>query len=351
MARRSSTTTTCCSCRTSTAPGINISTRLPTAFPPGSICSGTPASNIRTRSRSVRSRSISAPTRSRPITTITLRRARRSEISRRRFACDVNCWRSPIFIAAAMRPLSRRRIARHWPRLPIRWRRRATRRSRRLRRRMPMLPAANSSPPSQQSVRLNMPNLDGGHYFLTVLAPIRVDLIADEIPGRSRSHRQQLAQKLALLATGRQTAASPPDAWPSPFAANTLNHMARFVIIGGPPYNGRLSGDTLLGVLRDINPLIPQPVDRLSVPYLLFAADIDAPGDADDALRAYTDTLWATMKDDLEVIFGHCAGFDGVDTAEKFYGYTSARSRPRCHSTTTGPTGFRSGTRRCRSRR
>ncbi len=124
-----------------------------------------------------------------------------------------------------------------------------------------------------------MPNLDGGHYFLTVLAPIRVDLIVDKIPGRSRSHRHQLAQKLALLATGRQTAASPPDAWPSPFAANTLNHLARFVIIGGPPYNGRLSGDTLLGVLRDINPLTPQPVDRLSVPYLLFAADIDAPGD------------------------------------------------------------------------
>ena len=177
-----------------------------------------------------------------------------------------------------------------------------------------------------------MPNLDGGHYFLTVLAPIRVDLIADKIAGRSRSHRHQLAQKLALLATGRQTAASPPDAWPSPFAANTLNHLARFVIIGGPPYNGRLSGDTLLGVLRDINPLTPQPVDRLSVPYLLFAADIDAPGDADDALRAYTDTLWATMKDDLEVIFGHCAGFDGVDTAEKFHRYIR-----KCQVETTMP--------------
>ena len=124
-----------------------------------------------------------------------------------------------------------------------------------------------------------MPNHDGGHYFLTVLAPIRIDLMVDEIPGRSRSHLHRLAQKLALLATGRQTAASPPDAWTSKFAKNTLNHLARFVIIDGPPYNGRLSGDTLFGALRDINPLTPQPVDRLSVPYLLFAADIDAPGD------------------------------------------------------------------------
>jgi len=177
-----------------------------------------------------------------------------------------------------------------------------------------------------------MPNLDGGHYFLTVLAPIRVDLIADEIPGRSRSHRHQLAQKLALLATGRQTAASPPDAWPSPFAANTLNHMARFVIIGGPAYNGRLSGDTLLGVLRDINPLIPQPVDRLSIPYLLFSADIDAPGDGEAALRAYTDSLWATMNKDLVEIFSHCAGFDGVESAEKFYGYIR-----KCQVDTTMP--------------
>lgn len=177
-----------------------------------------------------------------------------------------------------------------------------------------------------------MPNHDGGHYFLTVLAPIRVDLMVDKRPGRSRSHLHRLAQKLALLATGRQTAASPPDAWTSQFAKNTLNHLARFVIIGGPPYNGRLSGETLLGVLRNINPMTPQPVDRLGVPYLLFAADIDAPGDADAALRAYTDALWTTMKDDLEVIFGHCAGFDGVDTAEKFHGYIR-----KCQVETTMP--------------
>jgi hypothetical protein len=156
--------------------------------------------------------------------------------------------------------------------------------------------------------------------------------MVDKIPGRSRSHLHQLAQKLALLATGRQTAASPPDAWTSKFAKNTLNHLERFVIIGGPPYNGRLSGDTLLGVLRNINPITPQPVDRLSAPFLLFAADIDAPGDADAALRTYTDTLWATMKDDLEVIFGHCAGFDGVDTAEKFHCYIR-----KCQVETTMP--------------
>ena len=38
------------------------------------------------------------------------------------------------------------------------------------------------------------------------------------------------------------------------------------------------------------------------------------------------------MKDDLEVIFGHCAGFDGVDTAEKFHGYIR-----KCQVETTMP--------------
>ena len=37
-----------------------------------------------------------------------------------------------------------------------------------------------------------MPNLDGGHYFLTVLAPIRTDTMIDPIIGRSRSHRHLL---------------------------------------------------------------------------------------------------------------------------------------------------------------
>lgn len=177
-----------------------------------------------------------------------------------------------------------------------------------------------------------MPNHDGGHFFLTVLAPIRVDLMVSDIAGRSYSHRHRLAQKLSLLPTGRQTAASPPDAWTSKFARNTQNHLARFVIIGGPPYNGRLSGDTLLGVLREINPLSPQPVDRLSVPFLLFAADIDATGDPDTTLRTYTDTLWATMQKDLEEIFDHCAGFDGVDTAGKFHDYIR-----KCQVETTMP--------------
>src|SRR5262245_64545505 len=101
--------------------------------------------------------------------------------------------------------------------------------------------AGNSSPGWTRSGRSDMPNIDGGHCFLTVLAPIRGERMVGPIVGWSYSHQHQLAQKLALLATGRQTAASPPDVWQSPFAKNQLNHFARFVIINGPAFNGRVS--------------------------------------------------------------------------------------------------------------
>lgn len=179
-----------------------------------------------------------------------------------------------------------------------------------------------------------MPDFDGGHYFLTVLAPIRIDTLHDAIPGRSRSHRASLAQKLALLATGRQTAASPPDAWPSPFAANSLNHFARLVIIDAPAFNGRLSPDALVSEARCIDALVPQPDDRLTTPFLLFAADIDAQGldGPEAALRRYTDSLWTTMRDDLAVIFGHCRGFDSGGDAAAYHAWIK-----RCQIETTMP--------------
>jgi hypothetical protein len=176
-----------------------------------------------------------------------------------------------------------------------------------------------------------MPNIDGGHCFLTVLAPIQVERMVGPVVGRSYTHQHQLAQKLALLATGRQTAASPPGTWPSPFAANQLNHFARFVIINGPAYNGRVSPDTLVAAVRGINPLTPQPVDLLNTPYLLFAAEIDAP-DGEASVRAYIGTLWNTMQRDLKMIFDHCEGFAGVDSADKFYDYIK-----RCQVETTMP--------------
>jgi len=178
-----------------------------------------------------------------------------------------------------------------------------------------------------------MPNRDGGHYFLTVLAPVRTDTMIDPVVGRTRSHAHLLAQKLALLATGPQTAASPPDGWVSPFSRNTMNHTARFAMIGGPNFNGRFSGDALVSLLRGINPLVPQPVDELTSPYLLFAADVDAQqGGEEAALAAYAAILWQTMQPDLAQIFQHCVGFSEADGATGFLAYLKA-----CQVETTLP--------------
>jgi hypothetical protein len=178
-----------------------------------------------------------------------------------------------------------------------------------------------------------MPNLDGGHYFLTVLTPVRTQILKGRIPGRSVSNKQRLMQKLSLLATGRQTKESPEDAWPSPFSRNTLNHTARFALIDQPHFNGRMAGDTLIDTVRGLDPLAHPEADSLGVPYLLFAADFDAQGlDADTALRRYTDELWRTMADDLTQIFSHCEGFDAADGAAAFHDYIK-----RCQVETTLP--------------
>ncbi len=176
-----------------------------------------------------------------------------------------------------------------------------------------------------------MPNYDGGHYFLTMLAPIRTDPVS--IGERSyRSHVDLLRETLTRLPTARQNVVTRNAPLNSPFARNRLNHLARFVVIDDVVFNGRLSGNTLIDQVRGINPIIGQPMDRLLCSYLLFSADIDAAEAGDGALRAYTDTLWSTMHAELVEVLQHCLGFDTVHDSEGFFRYVK-----RCQLETTMP--------------
>lgn len=184
-----------------------------------------------------------------------------------------------------------------------------------------------------------MPNFDGGHYFLTMLAPVRTEPLPDFKEGYTRSHPTALAQRLALLPTGRQSDGLPSDAWPSPFSRNTLNHFTRFAIIEDPHFNGRVSGDALVTAvagalnLKSGQPLRAQPDDRLTTPFLLFAADFDAQGlSAAEGLRAYATALWTTMANELTSVFAHCYGFEKVDSADTFHDYLR-----KCQIETTRP--------------
>jgi hypothetical protein len=151
-----------------------------------------------------------------------------------------------------------------------------------------------------------MPTFDGGHYFLTVLAPIRTDTLKDGVAHTSPVHA--LRKRLQMLATAAQTPA--PDRRLSAFTKNTRSHFVRFVIIDDVAYNGRDQGGTFLNLLSRDNPMIAQPQDHLSCPFLLFAVDFDAASGADSERDSYLAELWSTMRGELHDIFRFCFDFD-----------------------------------------
>jgi hypothetical protein len=183
-----------------------------------------------------------------------------------------------------------------------------------------------------------MPNFDAGHYFLTVLAPVRVDSVMHE--RRIYSHRHLLRDVLDKIPTGERTAASVGTASPGAFAKNNRTHFARFAVLDQTVFNGRVSSDTLLDLVlnrfrpaaRRTDPLKPLWVDLLTSPFLLFAVDFDAANGSDEELRSYLTGLWSDMPPELKAVFEHCYGFDGVTTADQFFQYIK-----KCQLETTMP--------------
>lgn len=176
-----------------------------------------------------------------------------------------------------------------------------------------------------------MPNFDGGHYFLTVLAPISGGVLKDG-DGPPRSRVQRLRETLACLPTARQSHSSEAGHLNSPFARNRRTHFARFAVIEDVIYNGREQTDSIKAAITGTQLGVSQPVDHLNTPYLLFAADIDAASGAEAELRGYLTALWADMEAVLRAVFQHCIGFELVTDARGFADYIL-----RCQVETTMP--------------
>jgi hypothetical protein len=174
-----------------------------------------------------------------------------------------------------------------------------------------------------------MPNFDGGHYFLTVLAPIRTGAFKDE--GRVHTHLHALRETLDLLPTARQMPVNEDSRLDSPFARNTRTHFARFAVIDNVIYNGRISMNAIRAAFAGAKALAAQKADRLSRPYLFFAVDFDAASADDQELERYLTELWDTMPAELVAIFSHCEGFAPGD-ARSFVSYIK-----RCQIETTMP--------------
>ncbi|HXW71692.1 MAG TPA: hypothetical protein VEK34_09655 [Methylocella sp.] len=172
-----------------------------------------------------------------------------------------------------------------------------------------------------------MPTFDGGHYFLTVLAPIKKEPIA--IGATFTSPVNVLRERLASLPViGQRPSIGRRQ---SPFARNTRNHFVRFAIIDDVAYNGREEINVLLMLLKNIDPTVAQPQDHLNCSFLLFLVEFDAANGTDTERDTYLTCLWDTMSGELRSIFTCCVGFDEtVSDATSF-----AKFIARCQIETT----------------
>src|SRR5580704_10141502 len=166
-----------------------------------------------------------------------------------------------------------------------------------------------------------MPTYDGGHYFLTVVVPIKTTPVNDDKVATSPVHA--LRKRLSMLPTAAETPAC--GGGQSPFARNRRNHFARFVIIDDVAYVGRSGRNVLLGKIAGDKLVVAQPQDHLKCPFLVFAADFDAKSASAQERDSYLAELWRTMEKELREIFGFCEGFDSkVRDAASFAAYMAA---------------------------
>ena len=90
-----------------------------------------------------------------------------------------------------------------------------------------------------------MPDIDGGHYFLTALVPVSTGV-------RTRPDRRKIAsshalrETLATLPTALQSSADVSGQAVSPFARCTRTHFVRLFVIDQPFFNGRTATDALV---------------------------------------------------------------------------------------------------------
>tara|TARA_R110002096_G_scaffold257381_1_gene450747 strand:+ start:68501 stop:69481 length:981 start_codon:yes stop_codon:yes gene_type:complete len=165
-----------------------------------------------------------------------------------------------------------------------------------------------------------MPNVDGGHYFLTVLVPLKNETFIDR-DGAKRSASEVMRRALACLPTAQHSAAAKASGFNSPFARNKRTHFTRFVVINDVGYEGRPHEWALTREASGGNPLIPQKVDHLKSSYLLWTVDFDKAVDGKDDLDSYLKELWSEMEPELKVIFETCYGFHKVTDANLFSEY------------------------------
>lgn len=178
-----------------------------------------------------------------------------------------------------------------------------------------------------------MSNYDAGHYFLTVLAPIRQGHPTGTGHADS-SHVTALRLDLRALPTARQDGATFDAAQDSPFSRVPGVHFARFFILDQLLYNGRRPTNAVYNLLMNVDLVEAERVDRFQNAWLVMTIDMDAPDGSEASLRACSDRLWQGMEPELRRVFGHCLGFDDTTIRDSADWFAYLR---RCQVTTTMP--------------
>lgn len=177
-----------------------------------------------------------------------------------------------------------------------------------------------------------MPDIDGGHYFLSALVPVLTEPVSSGGAGPvAPSH--VLRETLATLPTAMQSGLDMSSGMVSPFSRCTRTHFVRLFVIDQPNFNGRLPSDAIVQAVRNTPLLKARPVDRLATPWLAVIIDFDARGDeGDGGLASYCEGLWQVMQLELTAIFSSCFGFDAVRGGADFAAWIK-----RCQVETTMP--------------
>jgi hypothetical protein len=181
-----------------------------------------------------------------------------------------------------------------------------------------------------------MPNVDSGVYFFTALVPICNDGIIEHGDFKS-SPVHMVRDALETLPTALQSPAAEAVGIQSPFARSLRTHFARLFVLDQPHFNGRDHSDVLLDTVQQLagkgtGPLIPQPVDELTCPYLVVMINFDPRPDLSAEPRTYLEELWTLMEAELRAVLAWCYGFPEVRDARSFADFMIA-----CQVETTMP--------------
>ncbi len=175
-----------------------------------------------------------------------------------------------------------------------------------------------------------MPTIDGGHIFLSLLAPVKLGEVRHP-DGQITTHSHMLREELSNLPTAQQSPVSIDTGLCSPFARCTRTHFLRLLVIDQPMFNGKDASNPLLDAVTGRSRLTHQPFDVLSRPWLVLSADIDrVAGEADDGIASWAEGMWTRNEAEMRAIFGHCHGFETVRTSADFAAYVK-----RCQLDTT----------------